>query len=91
MSSNRYKVIQALAQFVTFNTSTTTLSTRTVNSTDIMLYATSDCYVSFGSSPTATKFSGSLFIPSGTYFDIVSNPGDNISVIGDTSAGKLYV
>jgi hypothetical protein len=55
----------------------------------VRLCASSDCFVAFGSNPTAS--SSSLFLPAGMveYFGI--NPGDKIAVIQSSASGFLSI
>lgn len=55
----------------------------------VRLTGSSDCYVSFGSNPTATT--SSLYLPAGAieYFGI--NPGDKIAVLQASTAGYLNI
>ena len=88
-----YKIVQAFCQQVTFNGTTSTASTDTLKYSDVVLYATEDCYVAFGvSAPAATKTgNGNIFIPAGTFFELVTYPGDYVACIGAIGAGNLIV
>lgn len=59
------------------------------NTRVVRLVATTDCFVAFGSAPTATT--SGLFLPAGVpeYFRVDS--GDKVAAIRSTSDGTLYV
>jgi hypothetical protein len=87
-----YKIVQANCQQVAFNTSTSSVSTSTLKYGDVVLYATSDCYINMGvSSPVAAKAAGNIFVPAGSFLELVTYPGDYVSAIGDSAAGTLMV
>jgi len=55
----------------------------------VRLFSTKDCYVKFGSTPTAT--SSDIFLPGGIiqFFGVV--PGEKLAVIRDTADGVLHI
>lgn len=59
------------------------------NTTIVRLRSTTDCFVEFGSNPTAT--SASMFLPSGVteYFGVVG--GSKLAVIRSSADGTLYI
>lgn len=61
--------------------------------TILRLFSTVDCFVAYGSSPTATvEGSGSLFLPAGIVEYFERKEGETLAVIAaGSSAGKLYV
>jgi len=66
---------------------------RTPNTTThVRLVATSDCWVSFGSNPTAVSGgAASILLPAGVpeYFWVL--PGERIAVIQNSAAGSLNI
>jgi|SRR6185312_7586787 len=56
----------------------------------VLLAATSDCHVEFGSNPTATATS--CFIKGGTApIPLAIGPSNKIAVVQDTAAGNLFI
>lgn len=55
----------------------------------IRVYCTQDCYLAFGTDPTAS--SSSLFLPSGTieYFGVYG--GTKVAVLQVSASGNLYI
>lgn len=72
-------------------TTTTQVQPFTQNTQHVRLAATSNCWVSFGSNPTANMNSNSVYLPANSpeYFYIVA--GDRLAVIQDTAAGTLNI
>jgi len=56
----------------------------------VRLVSTTDCFVAFGSNPTANTTT-SLFLPANSpeYFQF--NSGDKVAVIQNAAAGNLYI
>jgi hypothetical protein len=57
--------------------------------TIVQLYADQDCYVAFGSNPTATT--STMFLPLGQILYVGVTPGHKIAVIQSTTAGTLFI
>lgn len=57
----------------------------------VRVTSTTNCWISFGSSPTAAMASNSIYLPanSAEYFYVL--PGEKIAVIQDTAAGTLNI
>lgn len=62
-----------------------------IEATEITLVASKDCYVSVGSSPTATVGAGSMFLAAGVPFSRRITSGHRVSVIKASEAGALSV
>lgn len=52
-------------------------------------FATADCFISFGTAPTATT--STVFLAAGIYKSYAVSPGDKVAVIQKTGAGTLYI
>lgn len=65
-------------------------ATPTAGVTIIRLFATEDCWIAFGSNPTAVAGS-SMFLPAGIveYFEL--STGERIAFLAVSKAGKLYL
>jgi hypothetical protein len=76
-----------LTQPVAVGASSTQSAAFTAYTKTVRLIANTDCYVAFGSNPTAST--SSLFLPAGSieYFRV--QPGSQIAVIQSTLAGTL--
>ena len=61
-----------------------------INSGEVLLHATTACYVVMGSDPTATTTTGIPLI-AGEKFHLRVNPGHKVAVIRDTADGYLFV
>lgn len=61
------------------------------SSNEVMLHATTDCYVRVGSNPTAADSAGSFPMTAGEKFHIRITPGELIAVIQDSDAGALFI
>lgn len=66
------------------------------NCTLIRLFATQDCWIAFGSNPTAAVVSSgakeNMYHLPGGFLDFIGvTPGQKLSVIRDTANGTLYI
>lgn len=62
------------------------------NTRVVVLYATEDCWVKFGTAPTAVANDGSsIFIPAANYRPFVVGASDKVSVIQDSAGGDLHI
>ena len=60
--------------------------------TVVELFATTDCWVSFGASPTAVASPGSsFFLAAGLFKYYGIQPGAKIAVIQESSSGDLHI
>ena len=57
----------------------------------IRVFATQDCFLAFGSAPTALTDGTSMFIPGGLIDFIGVTPGQKLAVIESTTDGVLYI
>lgn len=58
----------------------------------IRLFSTTDCWIAFGTNPTAVKeAAGSMFLPAGIVEYFECRPVEKIAVIQDSASGKLYL
>lgn len=57
----------------------------------VMLTASTDCWVSYGVSPTASAADGSFFMPAGEAIKLGVVPGQLFAAIQDAAAGELSV
>jgi hypothetical protein len=55
----------------------------------VRLSASTDCYIAFGTNPTATN--ASLYLPAGMVEYIGINPGEKIAVLQVSAAGFLNI
>lgn len=55
----------------------------------VFVFATTDCYVAFGSNPTATV--NDHFLPGGIRVPWGVVPGEKVAVIQSSAAGVLYI
>lgn len=76
-------------QKVTITSSSTQSSAFSANVSVIRIFPTSNCYVKFGSNPTATT--SDIYCPGGIlqFFGVI--PGEKVAVIQDTASGTLHV
>lgn len=58
---------------------------------DVRVVCTTNCWITFGASPTATTGAGSMYLPAGLveYFHV--SPGQKVAVIQDSAGGTLNV
>lgn len=84
------------APFTAVNQNTSGLDTGLLTSlptgtTHVRLVATTDCWVAFGTNPTASSTSGSILLPANSveYFPV--DTSDLIAVIQNASAGTLNI
>jgi hypothetical protein len=94
LQTDIFQVISpGISSVVTVGAVSSTLSMPTSGVTVLRLFATADCFVAFGSSPTAAvEGSGSLFLPAGIVEYFERKDGETLAVIAANSAtGKLYV
>ena len=80
------------SQAITINGVSVQAADFSANVTIIRLFSTVDCWVSFGTNPTAVvEGSSSMFLGGGIveYFEIKT--GEKIAVIRNSINGKLYV
>jgi len=61
------------------------------NTQHVRLVSTTNCWVSFGASPTAAMGSNSIYLPANTPEYFYVNPGEKVAVIQDTAAGTLNI
>ena len=60
--------------------------------TVIRLFANVDCWLAFGSNPTAAaEAAGSMLLPAGVVEYFERKEGEKIAVIQSSSTGKLYI
>lgn len=83
-----YSVDFANLQQVSF-TGTSAASTNAIPANSVLLYATQDCYVVFGTSPTATT--SGFFVAKGQYISVAIPSASKVAAIQDSAAGKLFV
>jgi hypothetical protein len=58
----------------------------------VEIFATTDCWILFGTSPTATASAGtSVFIPAGLTRYYAYKSGEKLSVIRSTTSGDLHI
>ena len=70
----------------------TSAQSSAVDCTMIGLFATQDCWIVFGSNPTAASNNGSCrFLPGGIQFHFRIKDGDKIAVIQDSASGDLHI
>lgn len=84
-------IVPGVSQTITTSGSSTQ-SALLQNATSIVrLFSTTDCFVAFGTNPTATT--SSLFLPGGIidYVGIPEQQKYKIAAIQSTAAGKLYI
>lgn len=60
-----------------------------LTTTKVRIWASTDCFVAFGASPTATSSDMPITALQPEYFDIT--PGHKISAIRQSASGTLYV
>ena len=77
------------SQKITTSGSSQQSSAFSSNTTIVRLFSTQDCYVAFGTNPTAT--SSSMFLPAGIveYFGVTES--SKLAVLQVTSSGILYI
>lgn len=85
-------IIPGTCQKVSYTGTAAQSSALSLATTIIQLYATTDCWVKFGSNPTAVANDGtSLFLPGGMILYYGITPGNKLSVIRDSTSGDLHV
>lgn len=57
----------------------------------IRVFATQDCHLAFGTSPTAVATGANLFLPANTVEYIGVVPSTKVAVIRDTANGNLFI
>ena len=61
------------------------------NTSIVRLHATTDCFVAFGTNPTAVADTGGVFMKADTSEYFMITPGDKIAVIRSSADGNLYI
>ena len=59
--------------------------------TEVVVCATTDCFISVGAAPSAGPAAGSLILPASTLFHIQVKAGDKISFEQVSAGGDAYV
>jgi hypothetical protein len=70
-------------------TSSAAETTNPVSCEQVLLIASSDCHVLFGSDPTA--LTTSMLLPAKTFLALACQPTDIVSAIEDSASGTLWV
>ena len=82
-------IIPGFSYTISFSAASAT-SPAVESDTDVVrVFSTEDCFLKFGSSPTATT--SDMFLPAGIVEYFGMNPGDKIAVIRSVNNGLLYV
>ena len=62
------------------------------NTVIVQLYSTTDCWIKFGSNPTAVANDGtSVFLPGGMVICYGVTAGHKVSAIRDSASGDLHI
>lgn len=64
-------------------------ATAALDASVVRVVSTVDCYLAFGSAPTATN--SSMFLPANTVEYFAFTPGGKIAVLRDSADGSLFV
>src|SRR5260221_296582 len=70
---------------------TTSAQSAVINSSAAIITATTDCWYTLGSNPTATIGAGSDFLPAGVKWGITLISGQKLAVIQNTVGGNLAI
>lgn len=70
----------------------TSAQSAAMQTNEIMLVATTACWIKFGTNPTAVaNTDANLYLPAGIFYTIKWVPGQKVAVIQDSAAGYLVV
>lgn len=81
------------AQTVTVGASSAASAAWNASTTRVILTATTDCWVAFGATPTASAgAAGNVFVPAGIYgYPFIITAGQKLAVIQATAAGSINI
>ena len=69
----------------------TAAASSAIAAAEVSIVSTTDCYVAFGSAPTASIAAGSMFLPAGVIFTRKITPTWKVSAIQVSANGNLCV
>lgn len=88
-----HRINPALCQQISFTNAGSTACSNAVNSDEVVLYATQDCFINLATSPTATATgAANIFVPANTWLELsMSSRLLKIAARGSTTSGVLYI
>lgn len=81
-----------VSSVLTVNATSAASGDFTAGVTILRLFSTVDCWIAFGSAPTAVaEAAGSMFLPAGIVEYFERKEGEKLAVIQSSTTGKLYI